>query len=82
MELTKEYFDQGITNILGKMATKNDLKAQSQELKQYVHQAFELHQEWTEELFKEQITVFDVRDRVKRLEKDVAQLKLGNPQRA
>ena len=95
MELTKEYFDKGILNILEKiadtelsiradmatkddlvgMASKDDLKAQTLELKEYVHQAFELHQDWTEERLKEFAITYDVRDRVKKLEKDVAQLK-------
>ena len=86
MELTKEYFDKGILNILERiagsessiradMATKDDLKIQSLELKQYVHEAFELHQDWTEERLKEFAITYDVRDRVKKLEKDVAQLK-------
>ena len=84
MELTKEYFDKGLGNVLekiadieGKMATKDDLKAQTVELKQYTTQAFETQQVWMDERFNELIVKYDVRERVGKLEKDVAQLKLG-----
>jgi len=92
MQLTKEYFDKGISNLLEKvtekiaqselsiradMATKADLKAQSQELKQYMHEGFEIQQGWMDERFNELIIKYDVRERVVKLEKDVAQLKLS-----
>jgi len=59
-----------------RVATKNDLKAQTQELKDYVHQAFEAQQSWIDNRFDELIVKYDVRDRVLVLEKDVAELKL------
>lgn len=81
MELTQEYFDKGLSNILEKMVTKDELKiqlgAQTQELKKYTHEAFETQQQWMDERFKELIMTYDVRDRVTRLEKDVSQLKLA-----
>lgn len=87
MQLTQEYFDKSLANLMEKMtgefssiraemATKEDLKAQSQELKQYTQEAFEIQQDWMEERFNELVPSFDVRDRVAKLEKDVAQLKL------
>ena len=101
MELTQEYFDKSIGNVLeevagvktglgalagklsnleAKMVTKVDLKsaleAQTQELKEYTHQSFETQQVWMDERFKELIVAYDVRDRVGKLEKDVAHLKL------
>ena len=97
MELTKEYFDQGLSNLLEKvttlesnmatkedlaalrleMATKTDLKLQTVELKQYVQESFETQQVWMGERFSELIVKYDVRERVGKLEKDVAQLKLS-----
>lgn len=92
MELTQEYFDQGMGNLLEKidkrfenietnMVTKSELKdsldAQTKELKGYTHQAFETQQVWMEERFDELVVAYDVRDRVDRLEKDVAHLKLN-----
>ncbi len=66
MELTQEYFDKGIGNLMAKMATKdalakleanmatkNDLAAQTVELKQYTNDAFEAQQVWMDERFKE-----------------------------
>lgn len=75
---TKEDLASLKVELITKMATKEDLKAQGQELKQYVHEAFEHHQDWTEERLKEFAITYDVRDRVKKLERDVAQLKLTN----
>ena len=88
MELTKEYFDKGLSNLLekiedieGKMVTKEDLKvqldSQTRELKHYTHEAFETQQVWMDERFNELIVKYDVRERVSKLEKDVSQLKLG-----
>jgi len=96
MQLTQEYFDKGITNLMEKIATKEDLAAmraemvtkadlkvqlesQTEGLKAYVHQAFETHQAWTQEYFNEVIVNYDLRDRVVKLEKDEAQLKLHKP---
>jgi hypothetical protein len=97
MELTQEYFDKGLINLMekmdtkmanleAKMVTKDELKtqlaAQSKELKQYTAEAFEIQQEWMDERFKELIPKYDLRDRVTKLEKDVAQLKLNSPAHA
>jgi hypothetical protein len=96
MELTQEYFDKGIADIMEKMATKedlaklkfdleskmptkDDLKAQTVELKQYTTQAFETQQVWMEQRFDELIVKYNVRERVGKLEKDVAKLKLNRP---
>lgn len=64
MELTQKYFDKGLNNILekmadieAKMATKEDLKVQTAELKQYTNDAFETQQVWMEERFKELIVI-------------------------
>jgi hypothetical protein len=85
MQLSKEYFDKGMSNLMEtltgkidaletKMTAKSDI--QTGELKSYVHQAFEAHQAWTAEHFNELIEAYDVRERVVKLEKDVAQLKM------
>jgi len=100
MQLTQEYFDKGIANILelmatkkdlnqglgsletkllAKMATKDDLRAQTVELKQYTHEAFETQQRWADRRFDELIVKYDVRERVIKLEKDVEHLKLNLP---
>lgn len=80
MELTQEYFDKGLGNLMEKMVTKDDLKlqlaAQTKELKQYTTDAFTVQQEWMEERFKELIVVYDVRDRVEKLEKEFQDFKL------
>jgi hypothetical protein len=62
MELTQEHFDKGVGNLQEKiadikaeMATKSDLKLQTVELKEYVHQAFETQQVWMEQRFGELI---------------------------
>ena len=95
MELTQEYFDKGIANLMEKMAskdglkkleeslrfdmaTKEDLKAQTLELKQYTNQAFETQQVWMEQRFDEVVVKYDVRERVTKLEKEVKQLKLSH----
>ena len=65
-----------------KMATKDDLKAQTVELKQYVAEAFETQQTWIEGRFDELIVKYDVRERVDKLEKDVAKLKISRPAHA
>ncbi len=77
MELTQEYFDKGLSNIIEQIDQKIDikLKAQTIELKEYTHQAFETQQEYLDERFNELIEKYDVRERVEKLEKDVAQLK-------
>lgn len=88
MELTQEHFDKVLsglmeeittikTDMATKLATKEDLKAQTIELKHYVHEAFETQQVWMDERFSELIVKYDVRERVGKLEKDVAQLKLN-----
>ena len=92
MQLTQEYFDKGLSNLLekvndritgieAKMVTKEEfkvgLKDQTKELKQYVQGSFETQQVWMDERFNELIVKYDVRERVGKLEKDVAQLKLG-----
>ena len=94
MELTQEYFDKGINNILEKVAdVKTDvvkleskltakIDAQTVELKQYTTDAFTVQQEWMDERFKEQIVKYDVRDRVEKLEKQVARLSLNRPAHA
>ena len=90
MQLTQEYFDKGLTNILERledvratMVTKDDLKvqldAQTKELKDYTTQAFETQQVWMEERFGELIVSYDMRERVGKLEKDVLELKLRKP---
>jgi hypothetical protein len=100
MELTQEYFDKGISNVLEKVtnlekviATKNDLaklkaeiitkqdlkqqlESQTSELKQYVTESFQTQQVWMDSRFEELIEKYDVRERVHKLEKDVAKLKL------
>jgi len=88
MDLTKEYFDQGLLNIMEKMvtkedidtlriATKADLDARTVELKQYTQQAFEVQQLWLEERFDDLAEKNDVSKRVEKLEKDVALLKFS-----
>ncbi len=65
MELTQEHFDAGLGNLLERvttkedlfklevnMATKDDLKAQTFELKQYTTESFETQQVWMKERFK------------------------------
>ena len=86
MELTQEYFDKGISNLMDKirveMVSKTDLKValqtQTVELKDYTHQAFEAQQTWMEHRFDELIVKYDVRERLSVLEKEVTQLKLGH----
>lgn len=89
MELTKEYFDQGLANFLEKiegrfagieavMVTKDDLKTQTAELKQYVHESFETQQVWVDERFDELIAKYEVRGRVEKLEKDFKHFKLDH----
>jgi hypothetical protein len=86
MELTQEHFDEGLGNVLEKMATKDDikavrtdLKAQTVELKQYTTDAFATQQVWMDERFKELIIIYDVRDRVEKLEKEFREFKLHKP---
>jgi hypothetical protein len=64
------------------MSTKDDLAAQTRELKQYTHQSFEIQQDYLDERFNELIVKYDVRERVVKLEKDVAQLQLKRPAHA
>jgi activator of HSP90 ATPase len=112
MELTKEYFDKAMENLMANMATqesvvqlenrmatkgdiasiraemvtKDELKIQldqqTRELKQYTTDAFEIQQEWMDERFKELIVVYDVRDRVEKLEREFRDFKLKRPQHA
>ncbi len=89
MELTKEHFDKGLENLtkhvdekfagVDEKFKKVDQKfaEQTSELKNYVHDSFEVQQVWMDERFKELITVYDVRERVSVLEKEVLQLKLS-----
>ena len=68
-------------NLEAKIVTKEDLKAaldaQTLELQDYVHQSFEVQQEYMDERFGELVEKYDVRERVSVLEKDVAVLKLS-----
>lgn len=106
MQLTQEYFDKALENLMGKMATQESLSQlenkmatkddlakletkltvkldlQTKELKQYTNEAFETQQEWMDERFNEQIVKYDVRERVTKLEKDVAELRLKRPAHA
>lgn len=73
-----------LAKLKAEMVTKADLKvqleAQTSELKKYVAESFETQQIWMDERFKEQIENYDVRERVGKLEKDVAKLKLSRSQ--
>jgi hypothetical protein len=61
-----------------KFSAKIDTKidALREELKSFVTQGFESHQTWVREEFKEWVKPYDVRNRVTKVESDVADLKL------
>lgn len=73
---------EAMTGLLDKqtvvLATKEELKDQTAELKAYANEGFETQQFWMEARFDELIEKYDVRDRVDKLEKDVKQLKFHN----
>lgn len=90
MELTQEYFDKGLANLLeatnenlkkaaAPLVTKQELsvqlETQTAELKQYTNDAFEAQQVWMDERFKELIVKYDVRERVEKLEKEFREFK-------
>lgn len=69
-----------LTSLDAKLTAKMD--AQTIELKHYTAEAFETQQEWMDERFKELIVQYDVRERVEKLEKQVARLSLNRPAHA
>ncbi len=96
MDLTKEHFDTGISDlkmslnsldgrvssieqkletIEEKMVTKVELAIQTKELQQYTDDAFATQQIWMEERFKELIAMYDVRERVEKLEQEFREFK-------
>ena len=78
MELTQEYFDKGLSNLINKIDSKIDSKIdeQTRDLKDYTHQAFETQQQWMKERFKELIVMYDVKERVEKLEQEMPEMKL------
>ena len=82
MELTQEYFDKGLANLLEKVATKEDLtkalNAQTAELKDYIHQSFETQQTYIDERIKELTDIEQMRGDIKVLRNEVERL-TGKP---
>ena len=75
-----------LASVESRMVTKDDFKIaldnQTGELKAYIHEGMEIQQEWMDERFKELIIVYDVRDRVVKLEAEIEKLKLQRPANA
>jgi protein associated with RNAse G/E len=75
MELTQEYFDQQ----LKKLATKDDvtisLESQTKELKDYIHESFEMQQGYIDERVDELANQTKVKEDIAMLQKDMAQIK-------
>jgi hypothetical protein len=70
-ELSKEYFDQKLKSL----ATKEDLEAQTRELKSYTDQQTEKLAVMVADGFEEVKELLDVRERVKHLESDMQKIK-------
>ena len=68
MELTQEYFDQGLERITSDV--RQQIETQTQELKEYTHEAFEAQQKYMEEHLKE-----DIGSKVREVERDVRRIK-------
>ncbi len=79
-KLTKGYLDADLKSFRTDLLTEIDKKLQTQTKKitesseKFTMEAFETHQTWVEEHFKEWIEPYDVRVRVTRLEARVDQI--------
>lgn len=70
-ELSKEYFDKKLDTL----ATKQDIEAQTKELKTYTDQQVEKLATMVADGFEEVKELLDVRERVKQLESDMHKIK-------
>lgn len=66
-QLTKEHFDKSLVNLSLSIEAMVDRKLEKQtlQLQDYVHQAFEAHQKWTDERFSEKIAAYDVKEKIR-----------------
>jgi hypothetical protein len=71
IELSKEYFDQKLKSL----ATKEDLEAQTRQLKSYIDQQTGKLAAMVADGFEEVKELLDVRERVKHLESDMQKIK-------
>lgn len=74
--VTKDELEAVKSVMVTKDELKNELAAQTAELKQYTNEAFETQQVWIDERFDELIKTYDVRDRVAKLETEFHDFKL------
>jgi len=79
MELTQEHFDRQLEALRADMVTKADLtsalEAQTQEMKTYIHESFEIQQNYIDERVYELSESMQVKEEVARLKQDVNEIK-------
>jgi hypothetical protein len=81
--VTKDYLDTRLDAKLKDYPTKNELdeklelalNSQTQQLKAYIHEGFEINQGYIDERFVELMEYYDVRERVHAIELDIEKLK-------
>jgi hypothetical protein len=77
MELSQEHFDRQLENLQSNISSniKSQIQAQTDELKNYIHESFETQQVYIDERFAELFDGMKVKEEVAQLKEDIVQIK-------
>ena len=77
MELSQEHFDRQLENLQSNISSnvRDQIQAQTEELKNYIHESFETQQDYIDERFSELFDGMKVKEEVAQLRKDIVQIK-------
>lgn len=73
MELTQEHFDRQLENLQSNIS--GQIQAQTEELKNYIHESFETQQDYIDARFHELFDGMKVKEEVAQLRNDIVQIK-------
>lgn len=73
MELTLEHFDRRLENLQNNIT--GQIQIQTKELKEYIHESFEVQQDYIDERFHELFDSMKVKEEVAQLKQDISQIK-------
>lgn len=73
MEITLEHLDQRLENLQNNIA--GQIQSQTKELKTYIHESFEVQQDYIDERFHELSDSVKVKEEVALLKQDISQIK-------
>ena len=77
MELSQEHFDRQLENLQSNISSnvRDQIQAQTEELKNYIHESFETQQDYIDERFSELFDGMKVKEEVAQLRNDIVQIK-------